>query len=727
MTQGITGYFDIGDSTYHPARFGLRVYYSEAYDIGTNTSVLSIVKLQAMSTSPNGWSGVTYYPGGSIQIGGSAAITMDSAAGSHSVRISQRDIWTDIAGSLGESTVSHHQDGSGSADISVSLRLYTVSGGAGSGAAITGSQTVTLTTIPRASEPTVSGTAVLGSRITVYTNRKSPEFANALYYSFAGMTGSISNDVLDSASWEVPYELAQYIPDSVSGTGTIYCNTYKGDTLIGTGSCPFTVFVPDNEVTKPSGNLSISPSGNLPEVFGGQYIQGKTALQVVFNAASAYSSVSSCVFTVEGRTYTGDSLTTENLSGSGEIPYVGTVVDARGYRREFSGYITAESYSPPYISDALCQRCDSNGIPDTGGTYLHLRFTMLYAAISGNVCRVYRRHREQGGSYGAETEITGNGFDFILPGITTDPEKAYQVQIILRDTIGEREVYTFDIASQFHTIHLKEGGKGIAFGKRATKDNFSCAMNAEFGATGKVAVWEDSEGGNIQITSPNGVAYQADAHRDDFRLYTMGKDNTYRQMAFSAEGKLSVDSGLEAEGYNVVSAAKIQQINGVDLNTLGTKATSGRVYWVNVSCTNKPLESWGVLSVEGCIENSAAKQTFTEHSTGRTYTRVYANGGWLPWSAAAGFRVVDEMSSFTTVVLSNKNAEINEPTFFRNSTTQRNQPVSGRFWGLRETFVPDSSHVLLRITEQYPVPGRMWFNAYDNVGGWSGWKSLTPT
>ena len=49
--------------------------------------------------------------------------------------------------------------------------------------------------------------------------------------------------------------------------------------------------------------------------------------------------------------------------------------------------------------------------------------------------------------------------------------------------------------------------------------------------------------------------------------------------------------------------------------------------------------------------------------------------------------------------------------------------TSGGFMGYREVFWRNGNHILVRLTEMYPEPGRTWTNFY-NYGKWSGWRTL---
>lgn len=45
--------------------------------------------------------------------------------------------------------------------------------------------------------------------------------------------------------------------------------------------------------------------------------------------------------------------------------------------------------------------------------------------------------------------------------------------------------------------------------------------------------------------------------------------------------------------------------------------------------------------------------------------------------------------------------------------------------GYREVYRRNQNHVLVKITEMFPLCGRQHYNFY-NVNNWSGWKTITP-
>ena len=111
---------------------------------------------------------------------------------------------------------------------------------------ITGNASKVLTTIPRASSVTATD-ANIGSASTININRASSNFTHTLTYSFSGLSGTIATKTSStSVGWTVPTNFYQKIPNSSSGTVTITCDTYSGETKIGTKTTTMTISVPES-------------------------------------------------------------------------------------------------------------------------------------------------------------------------------------------------------------------------------------------------------------------------------------------------------------------------------------------------------------------------------------------------------------------------------------------------------------------------------------------------
>lgn len=186
MATGKSGTFELDCTS---SIWKVRVNWSETYDAGSNSSVVTVDSVQVKSSS---WYGFTYYPDGCVKINGETVITMNSVLGTHNVSVWGTGTWYNIKPSggtvaTGSATVIHDADGKKNITIEVTKNKYsrcsfaTVSGDGGSGWGVKNDQpeTISLTDIPTY---TLTINAATGSTITV--NRTSSGYAS---------TGNITN------------------------------------------------------------------------------------------------------------------------------------------------------------------------------------------------------------------------------------------------------------------------------------------------------------------------------------------------------------------------------------------------------------------------------------------------------------------------------------------------------------------------------------------------------
>lgn len=342
-------------------------------------------------------------------------------------------------------------------------------------------------TIPDKTIPSFpNGDVMIGGGNQITTNAGSESYSHLITYSFNGKTGNVNADKVKSGIvWWTPYDLASYIPSDKSGEGTITCETYNGDYLVGTSDpIKFKAIVPDNETTRPSftsDGFVLSPSGSLPSAFSGLYIQGKTGVNAQFTADSTYSTIASYRLSVDGRVYTDNPSTSYTLTKDGNIEVIGTVTDARGYYTQIPTSISVIQYSRPSIvpydgdREIICERSEPNGVYTPAGTHLHIRakrsyFPVMVDGTQKNFCNLKYRYKTSGGSWSDEkpllegSDTSTDMIDIIIDDVVTKNDKTYLVQLIVEDTIGEKIPYDFPIPTDKVTLHLGDGGHGVAIG-----------------------------------------------------------------------------------------------------------------------------------------------------------------------------------------------------------------------------------------------------------------------
>ena len=256
----------------------------------------------------------------------------------------------------GSSTISHNADGTKTLPISCTFNPNN-----GLHGTITVSASLSLTTIPRSSSVSVSA-GVIGSSVTININRQSSSFKHTVRYSWAGKSGTIATNVDTSTRWTIPLDFANDIPNSASGTGTIYVDTYSGSTKTGTQSAPFTASVPDNLKPTFSGitlsDLNSAAQNLIPN--GNTFIQVISNIKVSFNGAvgSYGSSITGYRAEIVGK----NQATSSNGGSLGIMNYNGTikirasVSDSRGRwsdTREISA--TVLEYFAPALSFSIAR------------------------------------------------------------------------------------------------------------------------------------------------------------------------------------------------------------------------------------------------------------------------------------------------------------------------------------------------------------------------------------
>ena len=254
----------------------------------------------------------------------------------------------------GSSTISHNADGTKTLPISCTFNPNN-----GLHETITVSASLSLTTIPRSSSVSVSA-GVIGSSVTININRSNPSFKHTVRYSWASKSGTIATNVDTSTSWTIPLDFANDIPNSASGTGTIYVDTYSGSTKTGTQSAPFTASVPDNFKPTFSGitlsDLNSAAQNLIPS--GNMFIQVISNIKVAFNGAvgSYGSSITGYYAEIVGKNQStssnGGSLGIMNYHGA--IKIRARVSDSRGRwsdTREVS--VTVLEYFAPALSFSI--------------------------------------------------------------------------------------------------------------------------------------------------------------------------------------------------------------------------------------------------------------------------------------------------------------------------------------------------------------------------------------
>ena len=232
-------------------------------------------------------------------------------------------------------TVSHSADGTKTAGISLSSNMSNINYANLSFGNASGSWNHGLATIPRSSSISF-GTGTIGSPLAITINRASSSFTHTLRWAWGNRSGTIASGLTTSASWTIPMDFCNEIPNNVSGNGTIFVDTYSGSTNIGTQSKQFTANVPDSIIPTLSSISVVEEHATA----NGLNLGATTFIQIISNikatingAAGTYgSTIKSTLIEIEGKGISSSSnpASFTDLNFNGAVKLKATVTDSRG-------------------------------------------------------------------------------------------------------------------------------------------------------------------------------------------------------------------------------------------------------------------------------------------------------------------------------------------------------------------------------------------------------------
>lgn len=398
----------------------------------------------------------------------------------------------------GSTTITHDNDGSKTISVSYSIDMKKADWTPG---ALSGTGTMKLSTIPRATTPTVSPEEViLGNNLTIALKRAAESFTHKLTYIYGTDEEiELGSDIGTSFVWEnVPVDFALYHTDSATGQGKIKAYTYNGDSLIGVKEVVFKTRLEENEDTKPTlGWMEIGGyMSDSPKWLDTEYIQGLTKLKAGFNSAEAKmgADIASYTVSIDGVEKTvktsADSyaMYAELLKPGEDVEVIGYVTDTRGFKSaERKATITIIPYDKPILAhhsgygEIMCKRCTEAGALAHNGRHLKLIVKGKWYSLSqqeneGNIqvkCKSDEGHESDWVTVYAEAQGGGaeNGYisyvdiNTVVDGVELDVDNVYTVTVRCVDAFGNDTDLPFSIPSQKVTFHLADKGKGAAFGK----------------------------------------------------------------------------------------------------------------------------------------------------------------------------------------------------------------------------------------------------------------------
>lgn len=279
----------------------------------------------------------------------------------------------------------HNADGTGSATVG---SYYS----SGYGNMPYGEFTLTLSTIPRASQPSIntypnnSPNITAGVACTIHMN-KHANFTHKVAYLFGNRTAIIATGVVDNCSWTPPTYLLDQIKDATVGVGLISVETYSGSTKIGeTKGCNFNLHVP-SDANPTVGTISLTEQhagvkAKNANVTVQQISRKLVSVPVTAKYSTGIKSVvcDGVALTNNNGTYTG------YVSNKSNGTYTVTATDNRGLQSTGTVKQTYYAYSKPYVAASLKRESETsqNGTLSASGTYSTILSNTVSMSIKRN-------------------------------------------------------------------------------------------------------------------------------------------------------------------------------------------------------------------------------------------------------------------------------------------------------------------------------------------------------
>ena len=325
--------------------------------------------------------------------------------------------------------------------------------------------------------PNTTQNVTIGTSIAIHTNRKADTYTHTVRYAWGNKSGTIATGATNNCTWNIPIDFCNDIPNSLSGIGTVYVDTYNGTALVGTKSIGFTGLVPDSVVPSIS-SISLSEAGSLVPSSWGIYVQGKSQLKVTINASGSYGSTISTYKTtgIDSNTYWASSFVSTLLQGTGTNTITVKIVDSRGREATKTVSYSCVSYNNPSITNAIIARCNVDGTDNEEGEYVKYSFKADVASVSNKNSYSYKLGYKKSEDYSYEyitisnSSYTLNKENIIINGITFDVDNSYIFEFVVTDYFTNTAI-TRQLGTGFTLLDFNASGKGMAIGKVSQKED----------------------------------------------------------------------------------------------------------------------------------------------------------------------------------------------------------------------------------------------------------------
>lgn len=303
-------------------------------------------------------------------------------------------------------------------------------------------------------------------------------------------------------------------------------------------------------------------------------------------------------------------------------------IDSRGEEYIAStpqGSIVIKEHAVPTVSvDAF--RCDANGDKDMDGGYVSIRTWANSNPVELGLIRLVLRLEDEVGNIIDSVGNVTSGTRYVLGYGQVDPDTRYTLEAVAEDAYGLESNAVELLYPVKRIINVKDGGTGIAFGKKATEDNrvdSAWAIYSDEAIHAYLTQYCDY-GDGTNITRKPAIALTTNSATQG-GINTFSRAGVLQWSPSSVDGNLTdiyeayrfptVDSDLASNKTYDLLSTKTIGLSQV-FNDTGMTASVVRNYTITDSAR-------GVLIINGANQTGRGLYIFSATSAGAvTYTAV---------------------------------------------------------------------------------------------------------
>ena len=313
-----------------------------------------------------------------------------------------------------------------SGTTALSIKVYS-----GAGSSRTGTYNYTLAVDPAASSISVN-TVDIESNPTITIAKASPNFTHTILYNFGACAGIIANKTTATTinTWKIPYEFYAEIPSAKTGVGSLTCQTYSGNDLIGTSSCELTVTANEAKC-KPTATGSVEDINPVTIALTGDK---NILVRYLSHAKCSVSAEAKNLASISGRTVNGKAIIGDSLTfyevETGSFAF--TATDSRGFYKGDTQIKTLIPYEK-LTANVTVQRTE----PTSGEATLEIEgnyFNGSFGAVN-NILKV--QYRQGSGDFIEVTPtITDNRYSVSVPLTDADYTASLTYEVFVWDALS---------------------------------------------------------------------------------------------------------------------------------------------------------------------------------------------------------------------------------------------------------------------------------------------------